>query len=103
MDKDGYITDQDLFHIYGKEPNFLTGETYKDQWRRLNGNRNFFKDKEILYVEKYRGLRATLNGEEWYRLSPDYWEEIKSKFIRDYQYRPDLHIERYKLNTSRTI
>jgi hypothetical protein len=96
LDKDGYITDQDLAIIYEKEPNFMTAEGYKDQWKRLQHNRRYFEGMDIRYVERYKGLKASADDKHWYRMSPDYWNEIKDKFTRDFNYRPDLKIERYE-------
>jgi len=103
LDKDGYINDSELYKIYGKEPNYNTSEEYKRQWRMRKGLRDFFSDKEILAITKYRrSIRVSLDGEHWYRITKEYFEEIKPQFIRDYQ-RADLkEIEMYKKDTSIT-
>lgn len=94
LDKDGYITDSDLARIYKpKEPNWGTTSEYHNQWIRLRSDRQFFSDKEITRIEKYRGHKALVNG-GWYRICKDYYEEIKPQFIKDNS-RPDLSIEMY--------
>lgn len=99
LDRDGYITDQDLYDIYGKEPNFVTAEEYKRQWRSLNNYRAYFDNKDIARIEKYkRYYKAQLRGENvWHKISKAYYQEIKPQFKRDNS-RPDLSIEMYQKN-----
>lgn len=40
MDKNGYITDNQICLQLDKEPSFKTIEEYKRQWRKLHFNKN---------------------------------------------------------------
>jgi len=104
LDEHNYLTDTQVYKIWGKEPNWNTAEEYKRQWRALKGLREFFTDKNIVRITKYRrGCRATLDGNKWYRITREYFEEIRPNFIRDYT-RADLTtIEEYKKDTSRIL
>jgi hypothetical protein len=101
LEEKGYVNDQELFNIYGKEEeiNWATSGEYERQWRKLKRDREFFVDKKILALVKYRGCRAEIFG-GWYRISPHYFEEIKVNFIKDNS-RPDLTSEMYKLPTKK--
>ena len=87
----GYITDSDLYKIYGQEPNFATAEEYKRQWKSLSNDRAYFENKDIARIENYRrNYKAQLRGEEfWHRISKMYFEEIRPQFKKDNS-RPDL-------------
>lgn len=78
MEKDGYITDQELALIYGKEPNFYTAEIYKTQWRNFTYDRDFFKNKDI--VEKSHHCRrylVRLKGmTSWYTVHKEFYQSI---------------------------
>ena len=95
LDKKGYLLDQDIANIYGKEEeiNWVTALEYKRQWLRLKQDREFFKDKKILSISKYKGCKAE-TSEGWYKIGRDYFEELKPTFKRDNS-RPDLSIETY--------
>lgn len=93
LEKDGYINDSELAKIYKGEPNFYTASQYMAEYHRLQRDRNFFNDKKIERIEKYRGYKAKTN-EGWYKICKQYYEEIKPQFIKDNS-GPDLSIEMY--------
>ena len=97
LEKDGYITDSDLFCIYGDEPNFAMAETYKKQYFNLKRDIEFFGDT-VCRIEKYkRSYKAsvTYTGSSWYKISKDYYNRLKAFFEKDNS-RPDLkNLEMY--------
>ena len=95
LDNQGYITDQESYEIYGREPNFVTLEEYKRQWRRLQADREFFKDKIIVSAHKgnKRALVDTPDGS--YIVGREYFDEIVKDMVED-KSRPDLKLKMYK-------
>ena len=100
LSENSYLSDTQRYKMCGKEPNFNTFCEYERQYHALENQREFYSDKYIVRIEKYRGHKATLDGEHWYKITKEYFEEIKPLFIRDYT-RADLkEIETYKRDTS---
>lgn len=78
LDKQGYITDQQACEIWGDEDGVYKVEEHKRIWRKLNADRDFFKDKKI--VEKKKGYRCHLvrleNMDSWYKVGKEFFSEI---------------------------
>jgi len=91
LDEKGYMTDSDFAKFYKKdEPCFWTKQIYTMAWRRLQADREYFKDKKIIKLSYYRRHRqASLDGNLWVRIGKDYFEEILPNFKED-KSRPDL-------------
>ena len=80
MEKDGYVTDQEIFDFTKKETSLYTACEYKDQWRRLNRDRNFFADKKIIGKERMGNKRKRyaiqIEGGEYYACGKEYFNEV---------------------------
>lgn len=90
LDKDGYITDTELAKIYGKEPNFDTAETYKEEWRRLKNDRERFSETIKSPTVILRGIKrrylirdSKWDNTQWYKISKIYFDEIKVLFKKE--------------------
>ena len=83
LNEQGYILDQDIAKIYGKEPNFCVAESYKQQWRKFQNDKSRFDDENI--IEKTKGNRKYLIRTEgmpehsFYKVGKEFWETIKIK------------------------
>jgi len=91
LDEKGYMTDGDFAQFYKKsEPCFWTKQIYTMAWKRLQADREFCKDKKIIKLNYYRRRRtATTDGQHWFTLGKDYFDEILPNFKKDNS-RPDL-------------
>ena len=90
MDKKGYVNDQEIFNFRNKESDILTACDYKAQYNRIKRDRDFFTGKPIVKLHKYkRYYQASLNGELWYKISKDYFNEILPNYERNRE-RTDL-------------
>ena len=86
LDKQGYILDDQSAKIFGNDGIYKIHE-YVRIWERLQRDREFFKDKEI--VTKERGHRMHLVrikhseqkelDNEFYKVGKEFWNEIKLK------------------------
>lgn len=73
----GNITDTQTAKIFGEEKLYCISE-HKRIWKRLNSDRNFFSDKEI--VNKHKAHRKHLvqvkDTDYWYAVCKEYFNEI---------------------------
>lgn len=80
LDKQGYILDQQSFKIFGE--NWTGSSEYVRKWKRLQADKNFFKDKEI--IEKKKGNRCymirTTDGEVncYYKVGKEFYVTLNN-------------------------
>jgi len=85
LNKGRYLTDSDIFGFRKREEDIITATTYKQNWERLNRDREWFKDKDISKLHNYkRNYMAQIRGYDfWTKICKEYFEEIKHEFKRD--------------------
>ena len=90
MDEKGYANDQEVFNFRKRENDIITGYDYQAQYNRIKRDREFFADKKVIKISNYkRDYRGSLNGETWYKMCKDYFNEILPNYERNME-RPDL-------------
>jgi hypothetical protein len=80
LEKEEAVTDFDICYFLGYEPNYNTIESYKESYRKLKRDIEFFKDKDIERIAKIRGRYVAIlkNDEGAYYASKeykDYWDK----------------------------
>lgn len=85
LDKGEYLTDTEIYKFRQREEDLMTATTYKENWNRLNRDREWFKDKEISKLHNYkRNYMAQIKGYDfWTKISKDYFNEILPQFTID--------------------
>jgi len=77
LDKDGYITDGDLFNIYRKEPNFYSAEMIKCDYFRLKNCLQVHNFHNDYTTETTKGHRCYLvRNAEMKKLDSNRWLKI---------------------------
>lgn len=91
LEKGNHLNDSDVFKFRQREEDIITATDYKDQWQRLNRDREWFADKDIAKLHNYRReYHAQIRGMDyWMKISKAYYNEILPQFTRDNS-RPDL-------------
>lgn len=80
LDRDGYISDSQLFKIWGDESGIYKAQEHIRRWKKLQSDRGFFTDKTI--IEKKKGHRCHLvrienqKDDSWYKVGKDFYKEI---------------------------
>lgn len=80
LDKQNYILDQQAFEIFGGEEGMYLVYPYKNMWRKLQADKNFFKDKIIVEKRKsYRCHLVRVKGMEenaGYKVGKDFYDTV---------------------------
>lgn len=80
LDKDGYISDSQLFKIWGDETGMYKSQEHIRRYKKLQADRNFFADKKI--IEKKKGYRCHLvhiDGEpknSYYKVGKQFYDSV---------------------------
>ena len=79
LDKQGYILDDQTAKIFGNDKIYAVSEHIR-KWKKLQSDREFFKDKTI--YEKQKGHRCHLvriSEECWYKVGKEFYNEVNLK------------------------
>jgi len=91
------ITDSEIAKFCKGEPNWYTIQQYSGEYHRLERDRNYYRDKEIVALHHYKKKYTckVYGSLYWTKISKQYFEEIKKEFKKDNS-RPDLkEVEMY--------
>lgn len=81
LEREGYLSDTNAFKIWGSEEGTYKSLEHVRIWKKLQTDREFFKNKKIL--EKTKGYRSHLIrtddiGEgQFYKAGKEFWNEIE--------------------------
>lgn len=75
LDIQGYILDDQSAKIFGNDGLYKVYEHIRI-WKKLQSDREFFKDKKILSVKKgYRSHLAEITPERYYKIGKEFYNE----------------------------
>jgi hypothetical protein len=80
MDKNGYVTDQEIVNFSKDINSLLTSGVYQEEWRRYQRDKKFFADKEIISLfmnGNTRKIYAVSTNFGDYKCSRMFYEETR--------------------------